>query len=89
VRFGLCPTEDPRLGAPQKLDGKQETFPVTRVQVTICDAHERVIEEGEGVSDRAGRWWTYTTRVPGNGASINAVAYDLAENESGLTVQRN
>jgi len=77
------------LGAPQKLDGKQETFPVTRVQVTICDAHERVIEEGEAISDRAGRWWTYTTQVAEYGVSVKAVAYDLAENEGNLNAPIN
>jgi hypothetical protein len=73
------------LGAPQKLDGKQAAFPVTRVQVAICDACERVIEEGKAVSDRTGRWWTYTAQVAGNGVSVMAVAYDLAGNEGSLS----
>lgn len=62
---------------------------VTRVHVTIYDVYERVIEEGEAVSDRVGRWWTYTTQTVENGASIKAVAYDLAENEGSLTMEQN
>jgi hypothetical protein len=65
----------------------EDDVQVTRVQVAIYDTRERVIEEGEAISDRIGRWWTYTTRTTGNGVSIKALAYDLAENEVSLTIQ--
>jgi len=67
----------------------EDDVKVARVQVAICDARERVFEEGEAIRDLTGRWWAYTTQVAGNGVSVMAVAYDLAENEGGLTVQRN
>jgi hypothetical protein len=43
---------------------------VVRLWSTIYNAREQVIEEGEGVSDRIGRWWTYLTQVAGNGISV-------------------
>jgi hypothetical protein len=61
---------------------------VTQVHVTIYDARERVIEEGETVSDRVGRWWTYTTQIAGNGISVKAVACDLTGIAGGLTISR-
>jgi hypothetical protein len=64
----------------------EDDVQVARVQITIYDIHAHVIEEGDAMSDRAGRWWTYTTLVAGNSASIKAVAYDQAENEGGLTI---
>lgn len=79
--------EDSRLGAPQKLDGKQEAFLVTRVHVAIYGARERVIEEGDAVSDRIGRWWTYRTQVTGSGVNVKALAHDLAENEGRMTIE--
>jgi len=66
----------------------EDDVKVTRVQVAIYDARERVVEEGEAVSDRTGRWWTYTTLTAGNGASSKAVAYDLAGNKGDLIISR-
>jgi hypothetical protein len=66
----------------------EDDVQITRVHVAIYDAREHVIEEGEAISDRVGRWWAYTTQVIGNGVSVNALAYDLAENEGSLTRQR-
>ena len=63
----------------------EDDVQVTRVLLTIYATHEQVIEEGKAVGDRAGGWWTYTTQTTKNGASVKAVAYDLAENESSLT----
>jgi hypothetical protein len=64
----------------------EDDVQVTRVRVAIYDARERVIEEGEAVDDHTGRWWTYTAQVTGNGASIKALAYDLAKNEGSQTM---
>jgi hypothetical protein len=65
----------------------EDDVQVTRVHMAICDAHERVIEEGEAASDRTGRWWIYTTQIAGSGVGVKAVAYDLAGNEGSLTIQ--
>jgi len=67
----------------------EDDVQVTRIHVTIFDMRERVIEEGEAVNDRAGRWWTYATQITGDSASVKALAYDLAQNEGSLTLQRN
>jgi hypothetical protein len=65
----------------------EDDVQVTHVQVAIYDARQRVIEEGEAVSDGAGRWWMYTVQTIGDGVSVKAVAYDLAENEGGLIIE--
>jgi hypothetical protein len=67
----------------------EDDVKVTRVHVTLYDARNRVIEEGEALSDRTGKWWTYTTQTTGNGIRVKAVAYDLAENENSLLIQQN
>jgi hypothetical protein len=67
----------------------EDDVQVTRVHVAIYDARERVIEAGDAVADRAGRWWVYSTQVAVNGVSVKALAYDLAENEGSLTIQKN
>ncbi|HTP10708.1 MAG TPA: hypothetical protein VMP08_20785 [Anaerolineae bacterium] len=65
----------------------EDDVKVTRVYVAIYDAHDRVVEEGEAISDRIGRWWMYTTQRAANGAGIQAVAYDLAGNEGDLILK--
>jgi hypothetical protein len=67
----------------------EDDVQVTRVQIAIYDARGRMVEEGDAVSDRVGRWWTYRTQVAGSGASVKALAHDLAANEGSLTIQKN
>ena len=65
----------------------EDDVQVARVCVAICDAGQGVMEEGQAVSDRAGRWWTYRTQVAGKAVTIEAMVCDLAENERSLVVK--
>ena len=62
----------------------EDDVQVARVHVTLRNADDQVLEEGEAVSDRAGRWWTYTTQVNDKGATISVTAYDLPGNAAEL-----
>src|SRR3972149_411369 len=40
----------------------EDDVQVTRIQVRLFDAQEKVLESGEAASDKAG-WWTYTIQA--------------------------
>ncbi len=64
----------------------EDDVQVARVRVTISDAANRVLEEGDAVSDQAGRWWTYRPQTDRQGVMIQATAFDLAGNTGSATV---
>ncbi len=56
------------------------------VRVTLHDADDQVLQEGDAVNDRGGRRGTYTPQPDQRGVMIKATAFDLARNTGSATL---